>query len=159
MVQAEDARMRGACDTPLLFSRIANNDSHSIRVIQGLLTPVLVKSIKTPSHGALTFPPFRYSHMLSVVEQKGKAPRCAQSVRLTSQPPVLHFRVVKHYTDAESMPQTRTVRFHVLVPGGHEGEARLLLERFQMEVITVRKQEEEQQRQAEERHLHPPEPH
>lgn len=81
------------------------------------------------------------------------------TVRLTSQPPVLHFRVVKHYTDAESMPQTRTVRFHVLVPGGHEGEARLLLERFQTEVIAVRKQEEEQQRQAEERRLHPPEPH
>jgi hypothetical protein len=59
-------------NTPCPF-HCDDNDSHSIRVIQGLLTPVLVKSINTPSNGALTFPPFRYSHMLSVVEQKGKA--------------------------------------------------------------------------------------
>jgi hypothetical protein len=74
-----------------------------------------------------------------------------QTVTLTSHPSVLHFHLKKVYgNSSESPPLTVTLR--VLVPHGQEGEAGLLLKRFQTEVIQARQQEEK-------RRLNPPEPH
>jgi hypothetical protein len=65
-------------------------------------------------------------------------------VRLTYQPPVLHF-CLRTYSADGSPSAEFTLR--VLVPRGQEGEAGLLLERFQTEVIQVREREEERRRQ------------
>lgn len=68
-------------------------------------------------------------------------------VTMTSQPPVLHFRLAGSF-----------VPLRVLIPRGQEGEASLLLERFQTEVISVREKEEERQKQEAAQRLKPPEP-
>ncbi len=67
-------------------------------------------------------------------------------VKMTSQPPVLHFRFT--VTDTET---TGTYWLRVLVPRGHEEEAASLIPRFRTEVI-------EAQKQAWQRLMNPPEP-
>lgn len=76
-----------------------------------------------------------------------------KEVRLTPEPPVLHFRLKRSAGDSYMNPTLR-----VLVPREQTGEARPLLKRFQTEVIAARKAEEERARQEEERRKHPPEP-
>jgi hypothetical protein len=81
-----------------------------------------------------------------------------EKVTLTSQPPVLHFYLKKWSWDSDGSGSSARTSLRVLVPHGQEGEAGLLLERFQTEVIAVRKQEEERERQEQERRKNPPEP-
>lgn len=81
-----------------------------------------------------------------------------KKVTLTSQPPVLHFRLKHSSEDADSTTSTMSTTLRVLVPREQEGEAGLLLERFQTEVIAARKAEGERARQEEERRKNPPEP-
>ncbi len=81
-----------------------------------------------------------------------------EKVTLTSQPPVLRFYFKKWSWDSKGSGSSLLTSLRVLVPHGQEGEAGLLLERFQTEVIAVRKQKEERGRQEQERRKNPPEP-
>jgi hypothetical protein len=73
-------------------------------------------------------------------------------VKMTLQPPVLHFSRTVTVANMEN-PLFDIIR--VLVPAEHETEAAHLLERFQVEVINEKKQA---QKRAEDERLHPPEP-
>ena len=73
-------------------------------------------------------------------------------VKMTSQPPVLHFHSIMLYTSStEAADTVASYRRRVLVPSGHEEEAERLVQRFRTEVI-------EAQEQASQRVMKPPEP-
>ena len=56
-----------------------------------------------------------------------------QSVKLTANPAVLHFKLVKRNSDGS--PTGTTQKLHILVPRGHEAEAEQLRQRYYAEVI------------------------
>ena len=56
-----------------------------------------------------------------------------QSVKLTANPAVLHFKLIKRNSDGS--PTGATQKLHILVPRGHEAEAEQLRQRYYAEVI------------------------
>ena len=78
-----------------------------------------------------------------------------EEVEMTSEPPVLRFRLTKTFSEYSDDNRPWTERLHVLVPRGHEDEAAQLMQRFRTEVIEARKQAQQQARQE----RNPPEPY
>lgn len=67
-----------------------------------------------------------------------------KNVKLTFDPPVLHFRLLRWHIGKNWRSSPTTSILRVPIPRGHEEEAGFLLERFQTEVIQARTQFEKQ---------------
>jgi hypothetical protein len=76
-----------------------------------------------------------------------------EEVKITSEPPVLYFRLTKSSNEVNSdgTYTSWTERLRVLVPSGHEEKAAQLTQRFRTKVIEPRKL-------AHESVMNPPEP-